>query len=710
MNPKRVYIRGTGIICALGNNREDLLTALKRNQSGIAPLDRFTPSHIPPLPVGEIPSIKTIDSLPITHQLARTAADQAMNDCNKAPEAIIMGVTTGGIATTEILLKDNCTTTESYRYHGVASVAEDLARRYHCTGPLLTVSTACSSGGGAIALALAMLRSGRFERILVGGVDSLCRLTYYGFKSLQLVDPDGPRPMDRDRRGMAVAEGAGMLLLESSDVETDDIEILGAGLSCDAHHPAQPHPEGRGALAAMEDALEDAGLDIEDIDYINLHGTGTLDNDRSEANAVKGLFGNAPPPLSSIKGATGHSLAAAGAIEAVIAALAIENGLIPANIGCHTPDPPLELTPVMHPIKTPLQTVLSNSFGFGGNNAAIVFGRSRKNRPPKSLPTPQPFTIIGWSAITGAGHTDQTLSHLHRGHSCAGQLDEAVLCESLPPRSIRRLKRLSQIALALTSNALKNIDTSPEAVFFGTGWGSLSETHDFLKGLFETEEKFSSPTDFIGSVHNAAAGQIALQTRARGPNITMSGGDYSFEQALFSAQCLHTNETPILVLGADEGHHRLSHLFDPSVAAKTALCDGGAALILERSQQSSDPTIKLKHFQTGFYVPPKPEDLVNVLGGPEKIKQKYGLILVGRPAAALKQTQAQLDEFIELTGFTGPVYDYRRLLGEFATASAVASVFAASLVQNGDPILNNKNAVLVMGLGLAITAIDVVSP
>jgi 3-oxoacyl-(acyl-carrier-protein) synthase len=164
----------------------------------------------------------------------------------------------------------------------------------------MVVSTACSSGVVAIALALKMLRSGMFRTVLAGGVDSLSRLTYFGFHSLQLVDQTGCKPLDQNRQGMAVAEGAGMILLTTEKPVHYRAEILGAGLSCDAYHPAAPHPEGEGAFMAMQRALTDAGISPEAIDYINLHGTGTPDNDLAEAKAV-GRVLTTPPPLSSIK-------------------------------------------------------------------------------------------------------------------------------------------------------------------------------------------------------------------------------------------------------------------------------------------------------------------------------------------------------------------------------------------------------------------------
>jgi 3-oxoacyl-(acyl-carrier-protein) synthase len=720
--PLRAGIAGTGIACALGRDTGRVMADLARGQSGIGPLTRFPVSHEPALPVGQWPEPPDATDLPLTHQLARLAADQAMDGSLQPPDAIVLGVTTGGLAATEELLKRDCSRPRDYRYHGIGTVAEDLACRFHCKGPVLTVSTACSSGGGAIALALAMVRSGRFHRVLTGGVDSLCRLTYYGFRSLQLIDPQGCRPLDKDRRGMSVAEGAGILLLESRPDRWEGIEILGAGLSCDAHHPAQPHPQGLGALEAMRRAVQDAGLEPEQIDYINLHGTGTADNDRSETLAVKALFGQSPPPLSSIKGALGHSLAASGAIEAVVAAHCIEHGWIPVNTGCQTPDPSLEVAPVDRPVQRPLRAVLSNSFGFGGNNAAIVLGRSRRpGTAGRAVADPwQPLKVVGGSAVTGAGFTEQTLVKLSAGAYCRGCLDAPSLCRGLPTAAIRRLKRLSQMALALWIQAQDPIGgIVPESVFFGTAWGSLSETHDFIQSLFESDEKFASPTDFIGSVHNAAAGQIALMAKATGANLTLSGGDTSFEQALFSAQLLAAADTPVIVAGVDETHARLSPLFDPSAAGAAEPSDGGGMLILKRSEEAAGPSVALKYFAAAPEDPRQVRELAASLVGTGGVQDKYGLILAGMPAAHRTRCRAQLDAFLEMTGYSAQVVDFRRLTGEYAASTAVATVFAAHLVRNrleqgATPGRNaprsRAGAVLILGLGPVLSAIEVDLP
>ena len=194
---------------------------------------------------------------------------------------------------------------------------------------------------------------------------------------------------------MSVAEGAALLLLAADEPDQALAEILGAGMSCDAYHPAAPHPQGEGALAAMQAALSDAGLTPADIDYVNLHGTGTRDNDQAEARALAALFGSKMPRLSSIKGASGHSLAAAGAIEAVVSAISISEGLIPANTGCRHPDPGLKLDPVLQPIQKKVDTVLSNSFGFGGNNASLVLCSPGKQRLPKTTSRHTTFQCDG---------------------------------------------------------------------------------------------------------------------------------------------------------------------------------------------------------------------------------------------------------------------------------------------------------------------------
>ncbi len=548
-------------------------------------------------------------------------------------------------------------------------------------------------------------------------MDSLCRLTYFGFHSLQLVDREGCRPLDADRQGMAVAEGAAMLLLTTERPAQPLAELLGAGLSCDAYHPAAPHPEGRGALMAMQAALADAGLVPADIDYISLHGTGTRENDLAESRAVKALF-SAPPALSSIKGATGHSLAASGAIEAVVSVIAVTRDLLPANTGWRKPDPALGLMPLAQPVSRRTRAVLSNSFGFGGNNGCLVITEPDSFPAPAHVRATAGLAVHGCSCLSGAGNTEATMAQLVQGVPVAGMADLATISENLPPVLVRRLKRLPRMTLALALAAHKDsgLEEKPSSLFMGTGWGALSETHDFLTRLADSGEQFPSPTDFIGSVHNGPAAQAAIMFGATGANITTSGGDCSFEQALLAAELMmkEENET-CLVLGADEGHQALSPLLDPSIAPGSSLADGGGSLCLSRNSAGAQCCVRLPFYgssaTTGAI-----DALITALGGVETLKGRYALLLAGVPAAVRAEGEGQLARFLEQSGIKAPVIRYRELTGEFASASAVAAVMAVSFLTSGQipgnaraPENTNKS-VLVLGLGSYLSAMEFSRP
>lgn len=727
MTGVRTYVSGMGIISPLGNGLSETADSIRKSRKGLRPLSVFPTASNRGALVGEIPESIESMSVPRTHQLARIAAAQAMAECPEPPDAVVMGTTTGGMLTTETYLKEKECDPTLYRYHSLSSVAEDIALRYQCTGPVITVSTACSSGAVAIKIALEMLRSGRATRVLVGGADSLCRLTYYGFNALQLIDPEGARPLDRDRRGMSVAEGAAMLLLSTDEPDNAIAEVLGAGLSCDAYHPAAPHPQGKGALIAMRAAIKDAGICVSDVDYVNLHGTGTPDNDLSEARAVNTLFASQMPLLSSIKGAFGHSLGAAGAIDAVVSAISISEHLVPANIGCQWPDPELKLDPVNLPSSMPISAVLSNSFGFGGNNACIVMGTPKRYGPSATKARNKPLTIVGSACVTGAGDTNSTLECFSVNKPCKGVLSIGEISKDLPPGDVRRLRRLPRLALSLAISAHENTgrNDSPSSIFVGTGWGALSETCSFLSRLYQADERFSSPTDFIGSVHNAPASQIAMRFQATGANITTTGGDYSFEQSVMVAGLMAAdiNDT-MLVIGADEAHPELSVLFDGSVFPGEAISDGGGALCLrhgkEEKEEKEEPglNIDLVFYENTNNNPGVISSLVQGLGGAERIGVRYGVFFAGIPSVCRRQGEEQLQTLLSLTGFNGPVIDYRKLTGDFASASAVATVIAARFVEQGavpGPLCGgngfalHEKGVLVLGLGSFVTAMEVAS-
>ncbi|MBU1234472.1 MAG: beta-ketoacyl synthase chain length factor, partial [Proteobacteria bacterium] len=454
------------------------------------------------------------------------------------------------------------------------------------------------------------------------------------------------------------------------------------------------------------------------IDYISLHGTGTPDNDRAEAKAVRDLF-PLPPALSSIKGATGHGLAAAGAIEAVVAAICIEKGFLPGNTGYREAAPELHLSPLVQAASRSSSAVLSNSFGFGGNNGCLVIGRSDTFAAHQPVTQNTPLTILGSSCITGAGNREASMNSLMQAKPMNGMLGLDDISKNLPTKKIRRLKRFSRLTLSLAAAAYatSGLEQPPQSVFMGTGWGALSETYDFLKKLRDTEEQFPSPIDFVGSVHNSAAGQVAIMFGATAANITASGGDYSFEQALLAAETmLDDTSAPAFVLGADEGHAQFSSLFDLSIQAGTALSDGGGGFCLCRKAIPGKVQVQIPFYQSGT-APGVLDALTEALGGADRLRNEIGLILVGIPASSLKTGEQQLKDFLSRTALSVPVLHYREVTGEFASASAVAAVMAVHLLETGElppsvapaakgltPLADTK--ILVLALGKTITAME----
>jgi 3-oxoacyl-[acyl-carrier-protein] synthase I len=295
---------------------------------------------------------------------------------------VFLGSSTSGILSSEIAYRHRDPQTgalpSSHRYretHNAFSVADFVRSYFDLSGPAHVISTACSSSAKVFAAAERMLAIGMIDAAIVGGVDSLCLTTVYGFSSLQLVSPTPCRPYDAERDGISVGEGGAFALLERADgASSGDILLTGYGETSDAYHMSSPHPDGQGARNAMLAALQRAGLDPHDIDYINLHGTATQSNDAAEDAAVCAVFGT-EVPCSSTKGHTGHTLGAAGGIEAVICALSLTDGLMPGGVGTQTPDPRLHCNYLLQNVHRPLRHVLSNSFGFGGSNCSLVFSQ-----------------------------------------------------------------------------------------------------------------------------------------------------------------------------------------------------------------------------------------------------------------------------------------------------------------------------------------------
>jgi 3-oxoacyl-[acyl-carrier-protein] synthase I len=300
---------------------------------------------------------------------------------------LFLGTSTSGILQTELAYRRRRADAasgelgalpEDFHYaetHNTYSVSAFVSDYFGLQGPALTVSSACSSSAKVFGNAARMIAAGLIDAAVVGGVDSLCLTTLYGFNSLQLLSTSPARPYGEGRDGISIGEGAAFILLTKPDAHPAPGTVLlhGVGESSDAHHMSSPHPEGLGAQQAMQAALKAAGLKPADIGYINLHGTATPSNDAAEGKAVHAVFGDRTP-CSSTKGATGHTLGAAGGVEAIICALAMQHGEIPAGINTTKVDPTLPVQYLLKNRRTPVRYALNNSFGFGGSNCSLVLG------------------------------------------------------------------------------------------------------------------------------------------------------------------------------------------------------------------------------------------------------------------------------------------------------------------------------------------------
>ncbi len=295
---------------------------------------------------------------------------------------VFIGTSTSGILQTELAYRarhpHSGVLPSSFEYattHNSFSVADYVRQRCRLEGPAVAVSSACASSAKVFGSARRMIEAGLIDAALVGGTDSLCLTTLYGFHSLQLSSTAPCRPFDVARDGISIGEAAAFAVLERppENLQDGSVLLLGIGESSDAYHMSAPHPEGLGAKRAMQAALMAASLEPGDLDYINLHGTGTPSNDRSESQAITSIFGPTTP-CSSTKGATGHTLGAAGALEAMICALSIKNGLMPGGVHTTRIDPTLTAHYIRENRRAGIRHVLSNSFGFGGTNCSLIFG------------------------------------------------------------------------------------------------------------------------------------------------------------------------------------------------------------------------------------------------------------------------------------------------------------------------------------------------
>ena len=584
-----IAVTGIGIICAIGNDAKAVVKSLKEKQTGIGTMRYLDSSH-KELPVGEVKLSneemtqmlgldgKDCHSRSRTVLMGAIAIRQALEDANidlKGKRVVVInGTTVGGMDVTEryfLQMREQDDLLPLIEKHDCGSSTREMADLAGLSeAEVCTISTACSSAANAIILGSEMLKMGEADIVIAGGTESLSKFHLNGFNTLMILDKEQCRPFDKTRTGLNLGEGAAFVVLTRTLVKSEELRvknesnkqgsegnsdsslftlrsslfIRGYGNRCDAFHQTASSENGEGAFLAMSDALQMAGLKPQDIHYINAHGTGTPNNDASESAAIRRVFGDSIPPVSSTKGFTGHTTSAAGAIEAVISILALQHGFVPANLGWKTQDSDC-ITPSMGSGKYPISNVLCNSFGFGGNDSALIISKD-----------PGPFLT---------SHERGNLKPQVVGEALIEDINQLQeMSEYISPGEARRMGKLLKAATVTSLKALRQAGVErPDAIITATAYGMLETSEKFLLDMLENGEETLSPTLFMQSTHNTIGSSIAIRTKCHGYNVTYTQGKDSLQWALRDARRLiETGRAKTVLVGChDEATPTLQDLF-----------------------------------------------------------------------------------------------------------------------------------------------------
>ena len=526
-----IVVTGTGIVSAIGTNTPEVARALLADTNGIAPV-RFLETQHRQMPVGEV-KLSNEDlaqrlGVPCTAQTSRTMllgtlalrealAMAGISSEHLADVALVSGTTVADMDCAERCF-DAAQSCNSLGDCGRST--EEMVQHIGPFGFVTTCSTACSSAANAFILGANLLRSGRFKQVVVGGTECLSRFHFNGFRSLMILDGEPCRPFDDTRAGLNLGEGAAFVVLETAENAAQRgveafAELSGWGNACDAFHQTASSDDGIGAVLSMRQALQRASLKPADIDYVNAHGTGTPNNDASESVALRSVFGENVPPVSSTKSRTGHTTSASGSIESVICLLAMRQGFIPSNLNWQKPMAD-GIVPVAQTLREQqLRHVLCNSFGFGGNDTSLVFSALPTSKQPSQRPALRPVYVK-----TVVQFADIPETELPR----------------IPPLVSRRLSGVLRRALLTSLVTLKRAGIEqPQAIITGTAMGCVDETEKFLRELANDGEGSLKPTNFIHSTHNTISSLIAIHTHCHSYNSTYAHGQRSLESALTDA-------------------------------------------------------------------------------------------------------------------------------------------------------------------------------
>ncbi len=567
----RVALTGFGMVCAVGRSIAEAWPRIARGERGVGPVTLFDATGQRASIAAEVKGLEAprpSEGPPWsrTDAMALVAAREALSSAGLDPRArrvgLVVGGTTGGMFETEEILA-RMHADPAQRSPNPEMLAHPLSatvdRLGAAIGPFArerTVCSACSSGANAFALGAAWLRLGVVDAVVVGGTDGLCRLTYTGFNALGAIDPSPARPFDVARRGLTIGEGAGFAVLERVDDAARrgarwDVELVGVGIASEAHHITNPAEDGTYAARAIADALASAGLSGRDVDYVNAHGTGTPLNDPMEARALARALGDGLGRawVSSTKAAIGHTLGAAGAIEAILTALAIREGFVPPTAGLVEVDPRCaELRHVpAGGASADVRVAISNAFGFGGVDTVLALARKGVARADGARGS-RAVRVVGIGSTSSAGQ----LAGDDNARLVSGAPQASVdLVAGLDPAKARRLDRTARLVTIAAQLAGAG---EGDGVVMGTSYGDADGSASFLARLFEKGPRLAPPAEFPNLVPSSPTGHASIYLGLHGPALAVSDLATSGESAVATGfELIAAGVIDGLVAGSAEG-------------------------------------------------------------------------------------------------------------------------------------------------------------
>ncbi len=728
----RCVVTGLGLICALGDNVDECWENAVNGISGIRDVTVINTDDCY-AKKGAINDTQNSDLSEENYDrsslLCIRAAGEAIKDANISLDGdkdigVIIGNCVGGAASIDSYYRavkekgEENVSKEEILKMPASAIANNVSAHYGLNGLTANIVNACAAGTISLSYACDLIRSGEAEMFLAGGSDAFTSLAFAGFHALHALDEHPCSPFNHSS-GITLGEGAGILVIESYEHAVQRgakiyCEILGSGVSSDAHHITAPRPDGQGQMSAIRRAMANSGLQPQDIDYINAHGTGTAKNDEAEFLSLHTIFDCSDNlSVSSTKSMTGHCLGAAGSIEAVFTVKALENGIIPPTVGYTMEDKAvlkekagkIDFVP-NESRKKELSYAMSNSFAFGGNNASIIFAREHKEIPQAH--SDSPVYITGLGIVSSAADGSDSVK--------AALTADDYKAHNIKMAFYRKLDRFSQLQLVSGVKALADAefkaDESNEndiGIIIGTSDGPMTEIVNFQKNVIEHGTNGGSAFSFPNTVYNAAGGYFSIFAGIKGYNVTVANGAQSGLQSVcYAFDVIRSKEESVMVAaGTDENTDVTEYLYNKYGVKSTdlpysegggfVLGEGSVSIVLQSEEYANSHNSKKYAQIVSCGMAHSPKEYSDERVDTDTVKRaifdacrKAGIFLeqidfISGFGCGLKEIdEGELEVYRELFGVNKPVLSVKAATGDARAASASMQLAQAAKVLHGD--------------------------